>query len=160
MTDSKELKEELGCLKQRIQILEDKESIRDLITQYGFTADLERVEENLSLWTRDCSFKLEYGEFKGTEEIRKGVLGNKLYQSIKNRCQHLILGLTIEVEGDNATAAGYSVTTVHWQAGFAMVRCALNTFRFQRVKGVWRIRERTNLEVGEPGCNSIIPHVR
>ncbi len=156
MTDNTQLTQELEVLKRRLRVLEDKEAIRDLLVRYAFTADLERIDDFLELWTEDGTYELDSAVWKGRDQIKQGCMSDAFYNSIKNRSQHLILDLIINVNGDSATAAGYSATTVHWQAGFGLGRCALSTFRFRRVKGRWLIEQRVNRQTGDPRCHSLI----
>ena len=56
MSDYTQLEQELKELKQRFQVLEDKEAIRDLLVQYSFNADLDRTDAFVDLWTEDGVF--------------------------------------------------------------------------------------------------------
>ena len=51
MADEKRLVQELEKLKQRLQILEDKEEIRQLLSRYSYNADLSRNDGFVRLFT-------------------------------------------------------------------------------------------------------------
>ncbi|MFC1919286.1 nuclear transport factor 2 family protein [Chloroflexota bacterium] len=156
MSDDK-LLQELEAVKQRLQELEDKEAIRDLLVRYGFTADLSRTNDYVDLWTEDAIFDVgtEYGLWKGKDKIRQ-LMEGPVHQSITNNSQHLMLDYIINVDGDKATAAGYCLVTLHWQAGFGIFRCSFRTFSFQRIDGRWLIKEAKSRATGDPECNQII----
>ena len=142
MANDTELAQELKALKERIQILEDKEAIRDVITRYAFNADLNRIDSLLELWTDDCTFNSDRGRvtiYKGKDEI-EAYLREPLHQSITNRSQHLQLDYIIKVDGDTATATGYQLLTLRWDGGFGIIRGAFRVFHLRRVNGTWLIR--------------------
>ena len=157
MGNDKQMVQELEALKRRLQVMEDKEAIRDVLVRYAFTADLERTDDFIKLWTEDGTFDLgtQYGVWKGREQIKQ-LLDGPVHKSITNRSQHLMVHYIINVDGDTATAAGYSLVTVHWQAGFGIFRCGFRTFRFRRVEGRWLIQETVSRETGNAECQSLI----
>lgn len=159
MADDKQLAQDLEALKQRLQVLEDKEAIRDVLTQYSLNADLDRTDTFLKLWTEDGTFDLgpQMGIWHGRDQIKQHVMNAPFHRSITTRSQHLMLDFEIDVDGDTATAAGYVLITVRWQAGWGIARCVIRTFRFRRVKGHWLIQESVSRETGDPECQKLIP---
>ncbi|MFC1980968.1 nuclear transport factor 2 family protein [Chloroflexota bacterium] len=160
MTNNREMAQELKGLKQKLQILEDKEAIRDHLARYSFNADLNRTDAYLDLWTEDGSFEVggEVGLgriWKGRDEIKQ-LLNGPVHQSFTTRSQHLLVDYIINVDGDTATAAGYGVVTVHWPGGFGIRRCSLRTFHFRRCEGRWFIQNAVSLATGDPECHSLI----
>ena len=159
MANDTGLSQELETLRKRLQILEDKEAIRDVLARYAFNADLNRNDNFLKLWTDDCTFETDAGGLtimKGKDEVMAHML-DTVHQSVTNRSQHLLLDCLINVDGDTATAAGYLLLTERWDGGFGIFRCAWRTFRFQRVDGAWLIKEAVSRSIGEAGCQELIP---
>jgi ketosteroid isomerase-like protein len=159
MANDEQLAKELDVLKKKVQILEDKEAIRDMLVRYAFNADLNRTENYLKLWTEDGVFATDVeGKLvvsKGKDEIRR-ILLNPIHQAITNRCQHLQLDYIIQVEGDTATATGYQLLTQRWEGGFGIFRCAFRAFSFRRLDGRWLIKETKSIGIGKPECQQLI----
>ena len=65
---------EIKSLTDRLQILEDKEAIRDLLARYAFNVDLSRFDAFFKLWTDDAVFITdgpgEAIQKRGIDEIR------------------------------------------------------------------------------------------
>ncbi|MFC1981826.1 nuclear transport factor 2 family protein [Chloroflexota bacterium] len=159
MTNNLELAQELKVLKQKLQVLEDKEAIRDLLARYCYSADFNRTDAFLDLWTEDSTFDVveEWGgPRKGKEQIRHLLNEQPQQVAINNRSQHLMLDLLIKVDGDTATATGYCVVNVRWQGGFGLFRCSVRNFRLRRVNGRWLVHETATRLIGEPESSSII----
>ena len=69
MVEEKQLAQELEVLKKRLQALEDKEAIRDVLVRYYFNADLNRTDAFLDLWTEDAikDVGTQFGVWKGKQ---------------------------------------------------------------------------------------------
>ncbi|MBI2831724.1 MAG: nuclear transport factor 2 family protein [Chloroflexi bacterium] len=159
MANNGDLEQELKIIKQRLQVLEDKEAIRELLARYCFRADMHRTDAFLDLWTEDSTFDVvsEWGgPRKGKEQIRHLLDAQPQQVAINNQCQHLLLDLLIDVDGDTATATGYCVLNVRWQGGFGMFRCSVRTFRFRRENGRWLVHETVSRLIGDPECEKLI----
>lgn len=160
MAELSELATELTELKAKVQELQDKEEIRDVLTRYAFNADLNRTENYLRLYTEDGSFVTDgLGGMvvaKGKDNIKKEILHSATHQSITNNSQHLQLDYLVTVDGDAASATGYHLITVKWVGGFGIFRCAFRTFRFQRVDRRWLINEVISVALGKPECQNLV----
>jgi uncharacterized protein (TIGR02246 family) len=155
MTDKKV--SPLTLLKRRLQNLEDKEAIREMLSRYALAIDLKRVEDFLDLWTPDGVLVSDGSgsiiSIKGREEIRA-----YLAPFLTIATQHLLLDYLIEVNGDTATAVGYQVMTDTREDRARIGRCAVRSFRFRRVKGKWRIEEAISRGIANTAeCEKLIP---
>ncbi len=155
MTDKKV--SQLTLLKRRLQNLEDKEAIRDMLSRYALAVDLKRVEDFLNLWAPDGVFVTDGSgtvvSIKGREEIR-AYLGSFLAIAT----QHLLLDYLVEVNGDTATAIGHQVITGTQEDKTRLGRCAVRRFRFRRINGNWRIEESISCGIANTAeCEKLIP---
>ena len=139
VTKSDSKADELAVLKKRIEVLEAREDISSLISRYSLDVDMDRTEDMLKLFTDDCVF--------GTD-----ISGQMVYQHGKQelkekfatpppKSEHLQLDFVINVEGDTGTAYGYQLISSSKNNAVSIGRVALRTFSFQRVNGVWLIKE-------------------
>src|ERR1700722_20376258 len=136
MTAATEQSSLLHELEHRIGILEDKEAIRDVLTRFGYNADLGRFDEFVLTLTEDCIWDVSGGlqlpdggvsssvTSVGREQARETVTGPG-HIAIVNREQHLMVDFIIEVSGDTATAVGQLAVTLKHQAGFGLVTCRM-----------------------------------
>lgn len=148
-------------LKQRIQVLEDKEAILNVLARYGFTYDLLRFDEWADLFTEDGVFNIDA---HGQSEIKRGreTLRAFFKQQAKYLAeQHLQLGVIIKVSGDTAKAIGFQVLTMNTGEENTkpfIDNTFVRTWTLERVKGKWLIKEAVsrvlkNLE----SCRAIVP---
>ena len=172
MISEEKITQTLEELKQKLQVLEDKEEIRDLISQYSYNADLGRNDAYIQLFSEDGEFNLYSIEFDALSVVKKQKAVEKFkgharlkelleaagHQSFTNMSQHILnLALKIDIDGDKATATGYDIGTVRWQAGFNIWRCAMRKWDFRRIDGRWLIENTESIPIGDPECQRLIP---
>ncbi|MEY2589244.1 MAG: hypothetical protein QOJ67_1228 [Acidimicrobiaceae bacterium] len=167
MSNASEVASELEDLRQRLQVLEDKEAIRDVLVRFGYNADLGRFDDFLQTLTEDCVWDVSGGlqlpdggvsaavASVGHEQARATVTGPG-HLAIVNQEQHLMVDFIIEVDGDIATAIGQLAVTLRHQAGFDLVTCRMCRARLRRVDGRWLIGEIFFRELGAPDCADVI----
>lgn len=162
-------------LAARLQRLEDERELRELLSRYGFTADLGRSREYVDLYTEDGSINLgdgrdSQGSFVGHEKLMEFILG-KPHKCIEGYAQHhAITGPVIfHIDGDEAVAEGYSLVIVQSDVATRQVRSCFsvapeinvaganfNRWAFRREGGRWRIVERLNRSIGTPEIHDVI----
>ncbi|HMG42890.1 MAG TPA: nuclear transport factor 2 family protein [Acidimicrobiales bacterium] len=167
MTDEPVAAAELASLRRRLQVLEDKEQIRDVLVRFGYNADLGRFDDFLATLTDDCVWDVSGGlrlpeggvsdglVSVGHEQARRTVTGPG-HLAIVNREQHLMVDFIVDVDGDDATAVGQLAVTFHGPAGFGLVTCRMCRTKLRRVDGRWLIREIVFRELGAPDCGEVI----
>jgi len=154
------LRQELNELRQRHQVLEDKEAVRDVLYQYGLRFDLDRRDEWFELFADDCYFSTDVPGFllklNGIKEIKEHYTpkpgqapprrsGNEppKYTGFMG---HVELAGVIRVDGDNAHAVG-------WQVG-----TGVRTWKLRRTNGKWLITETLSRVMGDKErCREIVP---
>jgi hypothetical protein len=125
----------------RLQALEDKEAIHELLMNYGRTLDARDFAGFEQLFTKDA----EYGGVKGQPAIRA-----RLEAALKangapvpGRDWHLFFNETIAVNGDEATALSKGAFFVRGD-GNKLESTMIATYRDQLVRenGVWKFKVR------------------
>jgi len=144
-------------LPERIQALEDKEAIRNLLSRYSLNIDLGRAEDFLRLFTDDCVFATDVaGEVRyrrGKEQLAEMLAGGP-----PPKGQHLQLDYVIDVRGDAATAIGYQVLTGLRDDKLSLNRAAFRSLSLKRVRGEWLIHEVYTIGIGnEEAYLKILP---
>jgi uncharacterized protein (TIGR02246 family) len=151
---------EINSLKNRLQILEDKEAIRDLLARYAFNVDLSRFDAFFKLWTDDAVFITdgpgEAIQKRGKDEIREFLSG--VLPKSNAGSQHLQLDYVIEISGNTAMATGYQLISIQQKDRVGIARCALRSFVFKREDGKWLIKEAISRSTANDAeCQKLVP---
>lgn len=152
-------KSELELLKEKVEVLEAKEAIRDVLARYAFTVDRCRYDNFMELWTDDGVFITDGPgttvEKKGKQEIKAYL--TDLLPAADAGTQHLQLDYVITVKGDTAKAIGYQLISISKTEPPSIARCALRTFTFKRINGNWLIEEAISRAINNDGaCQELL----
>lgn len=130
----------------RLQALEDREAIRDLIARYGPLADTGAAERLAELWTEDGRYAVGgMTEAKGRAAIAALIDGAVHQGLMADGCAHALGPVTIDLDGVRATARGYSI--VFRRTGdhrFEAYRVSANRWHLARTPDGWRVTSREN----------------
>lgn len=133
-------------LAARLQALEDREAIRELIASYGPLADAGAAEELAGLWAEDGSYGVGgMGAAKGRAAIAALIEGPTHQGLMAQGCAHVLGPVTIALDGDRATARGHSVVLRHTGTGFEVFRVAANRWELVRGEAGWQVSHRENI---------------
>ncbi len=142
--------EELG---RTLQVLEDREAIRECLARYCYNADLGRPKEWASNFTPDGVLDTGPGtRAEGYEQLLAYISPPKGgRKTIANRGIHNITNLFIRVNGNKAWAEGYQIVLVKDTDGEArkVFKMGLSHWTFEKRNGRWFIKERVRREAGE-----------
>lgn len=152
-----DLQEEVSKLAARVRALEDELAINKVLIRYGFAVDTGDVERTVSLFTEDTKILIDGGRetMNGREEARQIVLGD-YHQGILPNCAHTIGPFVIEVEGDKASATGYSRLYLRDDDGFEVRRVSCNRWLLERRDGNWEISERDTVLLGGEASQRVL----
>ena len=136
----------LEALAARLQALEDREAIRELIASYGPLADTGAAEALSQLWTEDGRYAVGgMTEAKGRAAIAALIDGAVHRGLMADGCAHAPGPATIDLDGDTPTARGHSLpfrpaTT----PGRTAHRVSANRWHLARTPDGWRVTAREN----------------
>lgn len=136
----------LAAMERRIQELEDRLAILQVVAGYGPSVDGGAAAEAGALWTVDSWYDTDASPGASVPHGRAGIEGaaRRFLQEPVGiaHISHLPL---IKVDGDRATAVNHSNTFD--QAGddaFRVGRVSANRWELVRVDGTWQIERRVN----------------
>lgn len=134
-----------AAVESRLQALEDREAIRDLIARYGPGADCGDAEGTAALWAKDGSYSVGgMADAQGREAIG-GLMTGDLHRSLMAQgCAHFLGPVAIDLDGDTAVARGHSVVFRHTGAGFEVWRVSANRWNLRRGELGWEVLRREN----------------
>lgn len=130
---------------QRLQVLEDREAIRELISRYGPLADSGNAEGVAALFAEEGVYAVGgMGEARGRAAIA-ALISGPVHQSLMgDGCAHVLTAPQIELAGDRALAKCHSVVFRHQDGGWTAVRVAANRWELARTAGGWLVTRREN----------------
>lgn len=133
------------ALAARLQALEDREAIRDLIARYGPAADSGDAEGAAALFAPEGVYAVGgMGESRGRPAIAALLRGPVHQQLMADGCAHLLGPVAIDLAGDTATARGLSLVFrwngSHWDT----VRASANRWLLTRGDAGWTVTRRDN----------------
>jgi hypothetical protein len=158
----------LAALEARLRLLEDEKEIRELMSRYGYYADAPLDEKYFALFTEDCVMDVSSGaaddpyavvRWEGRDTLRRfmaerlaqhdnGFYGHSMHMQGNN--------VAITVDGDTATASGYSFIFHQDGETLRLLSASLNAWRFRRESGRWLIHERKRRMAGAPDLADVV----
>ncbi|WP_340586952.1 nuclear transport factor 2 family protein [Erythrobacter alti] len=136
----------MADIEKRLERLEDRANIADLIASYGPLADRGAAHELAALWTEDGEYHVGgFGIARGREEIAALITSRTHQDLMKQGCAHVLSPHTIVIDGSSAVATGYS--TVYRTQDYCLEawRVSRNRWELERGNdGKWLVTRRIN----------------
>ncbi|WP_141582149.1 nuclear transport factor 2 family protein [Actinomadura sp. WMMA1423] len=133
----------LAALEERLRALEDEREITRLVLSYGPLVDGGCASEVAALWEPGGVYDVDEILMTGRDEIEAMVRSGGHQRWISGGCAHFAGPPHVTVDGDEATAVGYTLMIVN-RDGFVLRRATANRWRLRRTGDGWRAVERTN----------------
>ena len=141
----------MAALEERVRLLEDKVAIQQLITAWGPAVDTGNSEAAASLFTEDCILESDLSYLVSPAAISAMVLGEGHQALIRDGSAHIPATAIVNIEGDNATAIGYTRVYRHTPDGYEVWRVSANNWEFRRTPDGWRVVRRTAQLIDDTG---------
>lgn len=145
-----DLEQRLAQLEQRVGILQDREEIANVIARYGPAVDSGSAENTSGLWAETGTYSYPFGgetvTLDGRQAMYDMVLGDTHQGIIRGGAAHILTPVAITIEGDRATAIGYSllVRLVPTDGTYEVWRVSANRWKLGREPEGWRVTAREN----------------
>ena len=151
-----ELQERVSALEARLRAVEDELALYRLMTSYGPAADSGDGVKASKIWTEDGVYDADGpGVMSGRDAI-VAMLSEEGHQSMVPGCAHLNHPVVIELDGDRATAVGYSQVWRTDDGKHRVFRLAANRWEFARTAEGWRVVRRTNRRLNTEPAREIL----
>ncbi len=134
---------QIEALLQRVDELESRAALRDLVTDYCQGFDNHNWDQFISIWHEDAVWEIgpPFGTFNGHEGIRKAVF-DILYPAWRET-HHLASNLRLEFDGPDRAHGVCNVDCMGATADDAVqMISATYSDDFERRDGVWKIAKR------------------
>lgn len=148
----------IEALERRLQAVEDRLSIYNLISAYGPAVDSCSIENNAELWAEDSVYEVGgLGEYVGHPGLREMIEG-PFHQEVTSGGSGHVLSLPhVHLAGDRAVATNYAKLFEHRDGAFTLRRLVVSRWELERRDGVWKIKRRTNLLLdGSPDSKALL----
>jgi ketosteroid isomerase-like protein len=147
----------LTALEARVQALEDELAVTRTIVAYGFAVDTGDGEGTGALFTEDAVFDVDAGfVMRGRDDVEAMVLDEGGHQRLLPNCAHTIGPAVVRIEGDSATAVGYSRIYLRGDDGFDLFRIGCNRWDLRREGRSWQIAHRTTRVLGSAEAQAVL----
>ncbi|MEE2032537.1 nuclear transport factor 2 family protein [Rhodococcus chondri] len=142
MTDTAD---QVAALLERVQILEDKAAIQEVLTAYGPAVDSGDAETVETLWAEDAVYDTDIRVMEGRDAIVEMVRTRPHQDYINEGCGHLLDPVNIRLDGDTAVVTCHSLLLRRNldADSFRVWRVSANRFELARIEGSWKIKRRT-----------------
>jgi uncharacterized protein (TIGR02246 family) len=149
--------ERLASLEARLRALEDELAVTRTIVAYGFAVDSGDGSATANLFTDDAVFDVD-GDFimRGRAAIEAMVLDDHGHQRLLPDCAHTIGPAVVRVDGDHATAVGYSRIYLRRDGDISLFRLGCNHWDLQRSSDGWQIARRVSRAVGSAEAQAVL----
>lgn len=158
--DESKLEQRLATLERRVGDLEDQLAIHRLINSWGPAVDTGDSEAAAALWTDDGLLESDLSYLTGPVAIAAMVKGEGHQSLIRGGSAHIPAFPIVNIDGDRATAGGYTRVYRWTGEGYEVWRVSANRWEFRRTPGGWRVSKRlTHVIDGGPEAKSILGEV-
>ena len=144
MTD---LERQVADLTRRVQRLEDEAAIGRVIVRYGLAVDAGDADAAAATFAEDGVYDVDVGVMHGRDAVAAMIRGER-HRSMVGACAHQMGPVVVEIDGDHATARGYSRVYLATPAGVHVYRVSTNRWQLERRDENWLIVARTTRLLG------------
>lgn len=142
----------IEALERRVQELEDRLAIQQLITGYGYSVDGLNVESVGQRYAEDGVYDTGMSYYDGRAAIEQMVRTDPHQNFVRNGCAHVSSVPFVVLEGDQAVATMHHVVIRNGEDGFYIFRTSAGRLDLARKDdGGWEIKHRRHrLLDGDP----------
>ena len=143
MSGSSDLQGQIGALLQRVDELESRAALRDLVTDYCLGFDTHDWERFIGIWHPDAVWEIgpPFGTFRGHAGIRQAV--EEILYGVWRETHHLTSNLRLTFrDRDHAHGICNVDCMGATKDGVVQMISATYTDDFERRNGIWKIARR------------------
>jgi ketosteroid isomerase-like protein len=142
--DSSQLEARLIALEERLKLVEDQLDIHRLINSWGPAVDTGNGDAAAALFAEDAVLESDLSYLIGPVSIKAMVHAEGHQALIRDGSAHIPAFPIVRVNGDEASATGYTRVYHHTNEGYEVWRLSANHWEFRRTTEGWRVTRRTN----------------
>jgi ketosteroid isomerase-like protein len=157
-------------ISQRLDRVESELAIRNLVARYGMAVDCGDARTAASLHTQDCVYEVaapgigreDSARHKGASLLMEGrpaivdMVAGAGHQALLPNCAHTVGPLQVQVDGNHASATGYSRLYHTDGESTRLMRLGFNRWTLAREAGNWRIAHRLSCPIGSDAAQELL----
>lgn len=140
MSDSR-----IEALERRLQDVEDRLAIFQLLATYGPAVDSLSHETIERIWTENGSYQISDSFYASAREV-SAMLDEPRHQGyVRAGCAHVMSLPHITISGDTAVATGYQRIHLTEDGNVKIQRLSATRWELVRTAVGWQVKRRTNI---------------
>lgn len=146
-------------MEQRLQALEDREAIRQVICGYGYAVDGLNAQAVGACYVDDGVYAVgDIGNIAGRGTIEAITRDPGHLAFVAAGCAHMSTPPYIVLDGDDAVATCHTMVAMHGEDGFFIGRLSASRIALSRqANGIWKINHRQNWMLdGNPAGSQLL----
>lgn len=156
-TPSPSAEERIARLDERLRQLEDQVAIYQLLASYAPAVDSRARDATGELWAEDGRYDFGAAPLVGREDVGRLVDREPHVGYVARGCAHVISMPLVRVEGDTATATGYSRIYLRDGDAWRIERASANRWELVRTAAGWKVANRLNRPLdGSPEARGLL----
>ncbi len=161
MATLEQLETKIEALQNRVTELEDERDIREVLSRYGYNADMGRDQAYVDLYTDDgvVDLGLTGGMqlWEGKDEIMRFITNPDGHKAIEGSCMNLMGNAMVAHIGDGeAIVNSYNMLLLRRGDGVIISTAGNNQWTMKKVDGRWLIKERKRRNIGGDGYGQLL----
>ncbi len=139
-----ELQVRVDRLEGLVRRLEDQLAIYQLLATYSPAVDSRNEKATAALWASDGSYDFGGVPLIGAAEVG-GLVNLETHKAyVEEGCAHVMSLPLVAIDGDRATATGYSRVYLRSDDGWKVERASANRWELVRTEAGWKVASRIN----------------
>ncbi len=134
----------LVALEARIRLLEDQFAIHRLVNSWGPAVDTGDSRAAAALFADDGVLESDLSRLVGPDAVAAMVESDGQQSLIRDGCAHVQAFPLVAIDGDSATATGYSRVYRYRDGALEIWRVSANRWELRRTPDGWRVTRRVN----------------
>jgi ketosteroid isomerase-like protein len=134
----------LAALEERVRLLEDQLAVQRLVNTWGPAVDTGDSGAAAALWADDGVLESDLSHLVGPDAVAAMVESDGQQELIRQGCAHVQAFPLVTIDGDTATATGYSRVYRYLKGAHEIWRVSANRWEFRRTPNGWRVTRRQN----------------
>ena len=150
-------------IEDRLQAMEDRLAIYQLVCGYGYAMDGCNADAVGSLYAENGVYAVgDIGAFEGRERIEAITRDPGHLGLVGRGCAHMSTLPYVVLDGDRATATCHTMVAMHGEDGFYIGRLSASRLQFSRKPdGGWQIDHRqNNMLNGDKAAPALLARVK
>jgi hypothetical protein len=136
--------ERLAALEERVRLLEDQLAVQRLVNTWGPAVDTGDSGAAAAIWADDGVLESDLSHLVGPDAVAAMVESDGQQELIRQGCAHVQAFPLVTIDGDTATATGYSRVYRYLKGAHEIWRVSANRWEFRRTPSGWRVTRRQN----------------